>query len=294
MAATPPSGLNRKQRKELARRLQSADPGLDIVHPNAAGIDVGNSVHYVAVRPDRDPNPVRRFECFTADLHRLADWLQHCGVTTVAMQSTGVYWIALYEILDARGLEVYLVNARHTKNLPGRKSDVQESQWLLKLHTYGLLRNSFHPAAEIRVTRTYWRQRGDHVRAISTCIHRMQKALTQMNIQLANVISDLSGWTGMRIVRAILAGERDPQVLAALSHPGIHAGRDVIAKSLEGTWQPDLLFVLQQEVALYDAYQQRITECDQALERHLQSFTDKIADPTTPVAPSSTPERSGR
>ena len=198
MAVTHPSRLNRKQRKDLARRLQSADPGLDVIHPHAAGIDVGNSTHYVAVRPDRDPNPVRRFECFTADLHRLADWLQQCGVTTVAMQSTGVYWIPLYEILDARGLEVYLVNARHTKNLPGRKSDVQESQWLMKLHTYGLLRNSFHPPAEIRVCRTFWRQRSDHVRAISTCIQRMQKALTQMNIQLANVISDLSGWTGMR------------------------------------------------------------------------------------------------
>jgi transposase len=145
MAATPNSRLTRKQRRELARRLQSADPGLDVMHPNAAGIDVGNSTHYVAVRPDRDPTPVRRFDCFTADLHRLADWLQQCGVTTVAMQSTGVYWIPLYEILDARGLDVYLVNARHTKNLPGRKTDVQESQWLLKLHTYGLLRNSFHP-----------------------------------------------------------------------------------------------------------------------------------------------------
>jgi transposase len=140
MAATHPSRLNRKQRKALSCQLQSADPGLDIVHPNAAGIDVGNSVHYVAVRPDRDPHPVRRFECFTADLHRLADWLQQCGVTTVALQSTGVYWLPLYDILDARGLEVYLVNARHTKNLPGRKTDVQESQWLLKLHTYGLLR----------------------------------------------------------------------------------------------------------------------------------------------------------
>ena len=225
MVAARPAGLNRKQRKELARRLRVEDPGLDVMHPHAAGIDVGNSAHYVAVRPDRDPDSVRRFECFTADLHRLADWLEHCGVTTVAMQSTGVYWIPLYEILDARGLEVYLVNARHTKNLPGRKSDVQESQWLLKLHTYGLLRNSFHPPAEIRIVRTYWRQRGDHVHAVSTCIQRMQKALTQMNIQLANVISDLSGWTGQRIVRAILAGERDPDTLAALSHPGIHATR---------------------------------------------------------------------
>ena len=148
MASRRPRGVNRKQRKELARRLRSAGPGLGgRCIPHAAGIDVGNSAHYVAVRPDRDPDSVRRFECFTADLHRLADWLQQCGVTTVAMQSTGVYWIALYEILDARGLEVYLVNARHTKNLPGRKTDVQESQWLLKLHTYGLLRNSFHPSA---------------------------------------------------------------------------------------------------------------------------------------------------
>ena len=275
MATTRTSGLNRKQRRELARRLQAADPGLEVMHPHAAGIDVGNSAHYVAVRPDRDPDPVRRFDCFTADLHRLADWLQQCGVTTVALQSTGVYWIPVYEILEARGLEVYLVNARHTKNLPGRKSDVQESQWLLKLHTYGLLRNSFHPSAEIRIVRTYWRQRGDHVRAVSTCIQRMQKALTQMNIQLANVISDLSGWTGQRIVRAILAGERDPETLAALSHPGIHATHAEIAKSLEGTWQPDLLFVLKQEVDLYDTYQQRIAECDHELELHVKRMADK-------------------
>jgi transposase len=291
MALPDSSRFNRKQRKELARRLQSADPGLEVMHPNAAGIDVGNSAHYVAVRPDRDPVPVRRFECFTADLHRLADWLQQCGVTTVALQSTGVYWLPLYDILDTRGFDVYLVNARHTKNLPGRKSDVQESQWLLKLHTYGLLRNSFYPAAEIRVIRTYWRQRADHVSAASTCIQRMQKTLTQMNIQLANVISDLSGWTGMRIVRAILGGERDPQALAALSHPGIHASRDTIAKSLEGTWRADLLFVLQQEVTMYDAYLQRIEECDQALEQHLKGIADKAAPATdtdgspTPVLP---------
>src|SRR5712691_8648730 len=277
MIVARPVALNRKQRKALARRLQVEDPGLEVMHPHAAGIDVGNSAHYVAVRPDVYPDSVRRFECFTAYLHHLADWLQHCGVTTVAMQSTGVYWMPLYEILDARGMEVYVVNARHTKNLPGRKTDVQESQWLLKLHTYGLLRNSFHPPAAIRVVRTYWRQRGDHVHAVSTCIQRMQKALTQMNIQLANVISDLSGWTGQRIVRAMLAGERDPDKLAALSHPGIHATRDTIAKSLEGTWQPDLLFVLQQEVALYDGYQQRIVECDQELEQHLRGLADKVS-----------------
>jgi len=159
---------NRKARKELARRLQSENPGLEVIHPHAAGIDVGNSAHYVAVRPDRDAQPVRRFECFTADLHRLADWLETCGVKTVALQSTGVYWIPLYDILEERGFEVYLVNARHTKNLPGRKSDVQESQWLLKLHTYGLLNNSFQPPSKIRVLRTYWRQRAEHVSGART------------------------------------------------------------------------------------------------------------------------------
>jgi len=216
---------NRKERKEWARRLQSEDPGLEVVHPQAAGIDVGNGAHYVAVRPDRDAEPVRRFECFTADLHRLAEWLQGCGVKTVAMQSTGVYWIPLYEILEERGFEVYLVNARHTQNLPGRKSDVQESQWLLKLHTYGLLNNSFQPPVEIRMLRTYWRQRGEHVRGAATCIQRMEKALTQMNVQLANVISDLSGLTGQAIVRAILVGERDPWRLAQLSDARIQASR---------------------------------------------------------------------
>jgi transposase len=270
------SKMNRKQRKELMRQLQSANPGLEVVHPRAAGIDVGNGAHYVAVRPDQDSEPVRRFECFTADLHRLADWLKGCGVKTIAMQSTGVYWIPLYEILEERGFEVYLVNARHTKNLPGRKSDVQESQWLLKLHTYGLLNNSFQPTAEIRVARTYWRQRGKHVHGASTCIQRMQKVLTQMNVQLANVISDLSGLTGQTIVRAILGGERDTHKLAALSHPQIRASREEIAKSLEGNWRPELLFVLKQEMEMYDTYQRRIGECDRELEVHLKNFADSV------------------
>jgi transposase len=268
---------NRKERKEWERRLQSEDPGLEVVHPHAAGIDVGNSAHYVAVRPDRDPEPVRRFECFTADLHRMADWLQSCGVKTVAMQSTGVYWIPLYEILDERGFEVHLVNARHTKNLPGRKSDVQESPWLLKLHTYGLLNNSFQPVSEIRVLRTYWRQRGEHVRGAATCIQGMQKALTQMNVQLANVISDISGLTGQAIVRAIVEGERDPRKLAALSHPRIQASHDEIAKSLEGNCCPELVFVLQQEVDMYDTYQKRMAECDQQLQKQLASLTGIIS-----------------
>jgi transposase len=267
---------NRKERKELARRLRAENPGLEVVHPHAAGIDVGNGAHYVAVRPERDPKPVRRFECFTADLRGLADWLQSCGVKTVALQSTGVYWIPLYDILEERGFEVYLVNARHTKNLPGRKSDVQESQWLLKLHTYGLLNNSFRPTSEIRVLRTYWRQRAEHARGIGTCILRMQKVLTQMNLQLANVISDLSGVTGQKIVRAILRGDRDPRKLAELSDPRIHASKEEIAKSLEGNWREELLFVLQQEVEMYDIYQRRIAECDQQLQKHLAGFADTV------------------
>jgi transposase len=276
---------NRKEKKELARRLQSENPGLEVVHPDAAGIDVGNSAHYVAVRPDRDPQPVRRFECFTADLYRLADWLKNCGVKTVALQSTGVYWIPLYNILEEREFEVYLVNARHTKNLPGRKSDVQESQWLLKLHTYGLLNNSFQPPSEIRVLRTYWRQRLQHVSGAATCVQRMQKALTQMNIQLANVISDLSGVTGQLIVRAIIGGERDPRKLAELSHPRIQASREEIAKSLEGNWRPELIFVLQQELEMYDTYQQRVAECDKELQKHLAGFADTVPPPVKEALP---------
>jgi transposase len=250
------------------------------VHPDAAGIDVGNEAHYVAVRGDRDPEPVRRFECFTADLYQMANWLRSCGVETVAMQSTGVYWIPLYDILEECGFQVFLVNARHTKNLPGRKSDVQESQWLLKLHTYGLLNNSFQPPSDIRVLRTYWRQRAEHAVGMATCIQRMQKALTQMNIQLANVISDLSGRTGQAIVRAILAGERDAKKLAELKDCRIRATREEVAKSLEGNWRPELLFVLQQQVDMYDIYQRRIAECDQKLQQHLSTFANSAVPVT--------------
>src|ERR1700680_2584039 len=276
---------NRKERKEWGRQVQSEDPGLEVVHSHAAGIDVGNGMHYVAVRPDRDPQPVRRFECFTADLHCLAAWLQRCGVKTVAMQSTGVYWIPIYEILEERGIQVYLVNAQHTKNLPGRKSDVQESQWLLKLHTYGLLNNSFQPPSKIRVLRTYWRQRLQHVTGAATCVQRMQKALTQMNVQLANVISDLSGLTGQLIVRAIVGGERNPRKLAELSHPRIQASRGEIAKSLEGNWRQDLIFVLQQEIEMYDTYQRRVAECDQQLQKHLRAFADTVTPPVKEELP---------
>lgn len=258
---------------------------LEVVHPNAAGIDIGNAAHYVAVPPDRDPEPVRRFECFTQDLHALADWLGQCGIVTVAMQSTGVYWLPVYEILVQRGFEVFLVNARHTKNLPGRKSDVQECQWLMKLHTYGLLNNSFRPTEEICVLRTYWRQRDEHVKAASAVIQRMQKVLTEMNVQMANVISDISGLTGMAILDAILEGERDRYKLAELADPRIKADKEEIAKSLEGNWRPELLFVLRQERDIYRDYQKRIRECDQAIQEHLKTLDDKAEPGSKPENP---------
>src|SRR3954463_6800548 len=201
--------LNRKQRKELVRRLRSDNPGLDVVHRHAAGIDVGNEEHYVAIAPNHEEEPVQRFGCFTAELMRMAAWLKERGVQTVAMQSTGVYWIPLYDVLEEHGFEVYLVNARDTKNLPGRKTDVQESQWLLKLHTYGLLRNSFRPTSEIRIVRTYWRQRAEHVQTASEGVNRMKNCRTKKNGKWENVITDFREQTEQKILRAILAGERD-------------------------------------------------------------------------------------
>jgi transposase len=258
---------------------------LEIVHPDAAGIDIGGSEHWVGISPERDEQPVRCFDCFTADLEQMADWLVERGVRSVAMQSTGVYWIPVLEILQERGLEVYLVNARHTKNLPGRKSDIAECQWLLKLHTFGLLNNSFQPSDQIRVARTLWRHRGGLVAQASSTIQRMQKALTEMNIQLSNVLSDLSGASGMAIVQAILNGERDPQALAAWADPQVKASRRVIAKSLEGNWREELLFVLQQEVEMYRMYQERIAACDQKLQGQLRVLASKVDLQAQPLGP---------
>src|SRR6201988_2597932 len=267
--------MNRKQRREMTRKIQSEDLNLEVMHPDAAGIDIGNESHYVAVPPTRASEPVRRFGCTTGELKQMADWLKQCGIRTVAMQSPGVYWIAVYDILETAGLDVYLVNARDTKNLPGRKSDVQESQWLMKLHTHGLLRNSFRPSQEIRAMRTYWRQRHDLIRGAVSHIQRIQKALTQMNIQLANVLSDVSGVTGQAIVKAILRGERDPHKLAALRDPRVKASEEQIARYLEGNWQEDLLFVLKQEPQGYEFCQKQMAECDRQLMQYLQRREDR-------------------
>jgi transposase len=249
---------------------------LDVVNPEAAGIDVGGSEHWVAINPDLDAEPVRRFGCFTSDLHAMANWLVEKGVRSVAMQSTGVYWMPVFEILEQHGLEVALVNARDTKNLPGRKRDIEECQWLLKLHAFGLLNHSFQPTDEIRTARTLWRQRGNLVADASSTIQRMQKALIEMNIQLSPVLSDISGASGMSIIGAILKGERDPWKLAALAQPSVKAAPREIALSLEGNWRKELLFVLGQEVELYRVYQKKIAECDRQLRKHLESFSSKV------------------
>jgi len=267
--------LNRQQRKELARKLTAEHPGLEIVNRNVAGIDVGNESHYVAVAPDCDPQPVREFGSWTADLERMAEWLKACGVEMVVMQSTGVYWMALYDILEARKFKVCLTNARHTKNLPGRKSDVQESQWLLKLHTYGLLRDSFHPPEEIRALRSLWRLRDRHVKDAGRAVLHMQKTMTVMNVQLSNAISDISGATGQAIIRAILAGERDPWKLAKLRDRRIRATEEEIARSLEGNWRADMLFELKQAVDAYDFIQNQIAECDQRLQTLLAALPQR-------------------
>jgi len=204
---------------------------LIVVHPDAAGIDVGAKSHFVSVPAGRDEMPVREFGSWTADLRKMAQWLKSCGVRTVALQSTGVYWIPIYDVLEQEGLEVYLVNARGTKNLPGRKSDVQECQWLRKLHTYGLLRKSFRPPEEIRMVRTIWRLRDRVVKDAGRAVQHIQKALVQMNVQLSNAISDLSGVTGMNIVRAILRGERNPYELAKLRDARIRASEEEVAHS---------------------------------------------------------------
>ena len=270
--------MNRQQRRDLGRRLAGNDPGLTIVHSNAGGIDVGNESHFVAVPPDRDTHPVQEFGCWTADLKRMAAWLSACRIDTVAMQATGVYSIPLYDILTGHGIRVVLVNAQHTKNVPGRKSDVQECQWLMKLHTYGLLRDSFRLEEKMESVRTIWRLRDRHVKDASRAVQHMQKALTKMNIQLANVISDITGVSGQAIIAAILKGERDPWKLADLKHGMVKASRDEVARSLEGNWRDDLLFELRQAVDSYHFAHQQMRDCDRQLKSFLASLPARTLD----------------
>jgi transposase len=261
------------------------EPELKQVYPKAAGIDIGGSEHWVSIPPECDPEPVRKFGCFTADLQAIADWLKQKGITTVAMESTGVYWIPLFQILETSGLEVRLVNAHFVKTVPGRKSDVMDCQWLQKLHSYGLLSGSFRPADEICVLRSYIRQRDRLTKSASVHIQRMQKALTEMNIQLHRVVSDITGVTGMAIIRAIVAGKRDTQELAKLKDPRAKSSVAEIAAALEGDYRAEHLFVLSQELSLYDTYQQQIAQCDGQIEQCLLGFDAQQDDEILPPRP---------
>jgi transposase len=264
---------------------KSSAPQLPVLHLHAAGIDLGAREIYVAVPPGACERPVRAFPTFTEDLHAVRDWLQECGVTTVAMESTGVYWIPLFQILEAAGIEVCLVNARHCKNLPGRKTDVQDCQWLQHLHTVGLLRGSFRPVDQVCAVRTILRHRDALVRGAGRCVSHLHKALTQMNVQLQHVISDLTGVTGQAILTALLQGERDPQKLAALKDHRIKASREVIAKSLQGDWRAEHLFTLQQTHALWQQHQTLIAACDTQIAAMLQAFDSKADVQAAPLPP---------
>jgi transposase len=268
-----------------ARPPKAGAPPLPTLHLHAAGIDIGAREIYVAVPPGTCARSVRAFPTFTEDLHALRDWLRQCQVTTVAMESTGVYWIPLFQLLEAAGIEVCLVNARHCQNLPGRKTDVQDCQWLQHLHAVGLLRGSFRPAGQVCAVRAILRHRDALVRGAGRCVSHLHKALTQMNVQLHHVISDLTGVTGLAILEAILAGERDPQRLAALKDHRIKASRDTIARSLQGDWRPEHLFTLRQTHALWQQHQTLIAECDAQIEAMLRGFDARVDVAATPLAP---------
>ncbi len=264
---------------------------LPSIHPNAARIDIGAERHWVSVPAGRDTECVRSFGCFTPDLYALSTWLKQCGIETVAMEATGVYWIPLFQVLETQGFEVRLVNAHHVKTVPGRKSDVLDCQWLQQLHSYGLLAGSFRPDDQVCVLRSYIRHRDTLIKSASTHILRMQKALTEMNLQLHRVISDITGTTGMRILRAIAAGERNPQVLAAMKDRRIKASPDEIAAALTGDYRAEHVFILMQELQLYEIYQQQIATCDGEIEQLLKTFTTRV-DPETNPPPK--PKRAGK
>ena len=263
---------------------------LSRVNPNAAGIDVGSRFHVVAIPHDRDEEPVRTFQSFTEDIYCLADWLVACGTNAVAMESTGIYWVALYEALEARGIAVLVANAREVKHVPGRKSDVNDAQWLQQLHEYGLLPGSFHPCADIAALRAYMRQRERPLHHAASPIQHMQKALTQMNLQLHLVVADITGKTGMQIIRAIVAGERDAAVLATFRDPRCRASVETITQALVGHYRPEHLFAVSQALAQYDTYQRHVAECDRAIENLLQ----RLHSAEGPAAPLPAPRTETR
>ena len=264
--------MSKVQRKRPNIQYQE---GLKQIRRDAAGLDVGASERWVDVGIENDAEPVRRFETFTADLNAMADWLKSCGIRTVAMESTGVYWIPVFQILEAKGIEAVLVNASYAKNVSGRKTDMLDCQWVRTLHSYGLLPASFRPAKEIAVLRSYMRHRQMLIETAAAHVQHMQKAMAQMNVQLQHVISDITGITGMRIIRAIVAGERDRQKLAAMRDIRTKANEQTIAKALEGDYRPEHVFALKQSLELFDFYQKQISDCHQEIASHLRTLETK-------------------
>jgi transposase len=272
------------RRRRSRKRDQREQQLLKKIHLNSAGIDIGGESHWVAVPEDRDPSPVQEFRSFTGDLHALADWLEACGIDTVAMESTGVYWIPLYEILEDRGVEVMLVNARHVKSVPGRKSDILDCQWLQQLHTFGLLRGSFRPDAPITALRSLIRHRDQLVESAASWVQRMQKAMVLMNLQLHNVITDVTGKTGIAILRDIAAGQTDPAVLARHRQSRCKASEEEIAASLVGHYRDEHLFVLRQSLECYDFYHAQIRRCDEEIETNIAALQVPSEAPIAPLA----------
>lgn len=273
MKQLPSRQRSRPQRPRSPKR--QAQSGLPRFNRNAAGIDVGAAEHWVAVPAERAAPPVRRFGTCTADLYALAQWLAECGIETVVMESTGIYWVALFEVLESRGVAVQLVDAHHVKQVPGRKTDVQDCQWLQELHSYGLLRGAFRPEDAVCVLRSYVRQREGLIGDAARAIQHMQKALEQMNVKLTEVVSDITGKTGLAIIRAIVAGERDPESLAQHRDGRCKQDQATLAKALHGTWRPEHVFALTQAVARYDFLHAHLLACDQQIEACLQAFAPK-------------------
>jgi transposase len=265
---------------------------LDVIHRDAAGIDIGSETHYVAVPEGRANPSVRTFGCFTPDLEAMADWLKECRVKTVVMESTGVYWVPAYQVLEARDFDVKLVDANHAKDAPGRKTDVWDCRWLRKLHTFGMLRGCFIPSADITELRTYWRHRATLVQACSQQTLRMQKALEQMNIQLHKAITDVTGTTGMAIIRAIVDGERDPHRLATKRDRRIKASEETLVKALTGNYRKEHLFTLKQALETFDFLHAKMRECDEQIQACMARFEDRGGPQNPP--PSSLPPQDRR
>ena len=275
-----PEPVKSKRNKQPNR---SGQPDRPVFEPNAAGIDIGAREIFVAVPPERDSDPVRKCETFTGDLHQMAEWLVRCGITTAAMESTGVYWIPVYDVLEQHGIKPCLVNPRNMKNVPGKRTDFHECQWIQHLHSLGLLHSAFRPDGEVCAVRSLMRHRNDMVMMASEHIQHMQKALTQMNVQFQHVIDDITGLTGLAILDAILAGERDPAVLAKLRDPRIKANEETIRKSLEGNWRAEHILALKQRLSLYRSHRDLINECDKEIEKLVAAFEPRVDPDEKPM-----------